>query len=653
MSETTSGTLYGTLPASSSVLPADTVMISRPGDANPFQQATAAQLAAAAMAAAESVASSALTDQVVVWRAGAAVALPLSGLAIAGVASWASPTTAAAGSVAFNTTSGRYDFGTGTATINHVLLSGDTMTGPLTLPGNPTSALQAAPKQYVDTVVGSAVPLTGGTMTGALALLATGTALSVTYNGSVGGTLVAGNGSSKYITLAGGSAQPSITSNNGGLIINPNGTLVINGAVQTGTLASVQSGTFQTPGNSYTLSGSTNPTYGLNIGANFAGSTTSSQGAYNSISITSDTLNATVGPSYLKVSGNAGGAGFGGSRAAITGSITQNGDIGSNGLIAGQFWINAGAIAGSGLSTFYALNPQVIIPAGASGIYGAFGGGEANIKIAAGVSLASKGLWSLINEWGDASHGASHDAALSISSQTNRSGTSTIGWYKCQTFGKYDGQCPVDPTGALIDISLQTTNAYDTTTPIKAFASAEGINFSALAATAHGLRLPGAQFDGAGNLTTGALKVSSAAGAVSVDASGQSGAVSAIANGGEDYVVGEYVYYIPAAANDTVGIWEVTAVTAGAITALTPILVPWSASPPSNPVALAVGGTRGLNATLTLAWTANSTLSLNPSGGALKMPLLTNAANDAAAATAGVAVGQLYRNGSVLMQRAA
>jgi hypothetical protein len=37
----------------------------------------------------------------------------------------------------------------------------------------------------------------------------------------------------------------------------------------------------------------------------------------------------------------------------------------------------------------------------------------------------------------------------------------------------------------------------------------------------------------------------------------------------------------------------------------------------------------------------------------LTMPLLTNAANDAAAASAGIGVGQFYRNGSIVMQRAA
>ena len=58
---------------------------------------------------------------------------------------------------------------TGAASLN-VLKSGDTMTGPLVLPGNPTTNLQAATKQYVDTAAGAYVPIAGGTMTGALAL---------------------------------------------------------------------------------------------------------------------------------------------------------------------------------------------------------------------------------------------------------------------------------------------------------------------------------------------------------------------------------------------------------------------------------------------------------------------------------------------------
>jgi hypothetical protein len=47
--------------------------------------------------------------------------------------------------------------------------SGGTLSGPLYLSGDPTQPLQAADKHYVDTTFGQAVPLAGGSMTGALA----------------------------------------------------------------------------------------------------------------------------------------------------------------------------------------------------------------------------------------------------------------------------------------------------------------------------------------------------------------------------------------------------------------------------------------------------------------------------------------------------
>jgi hypothetical protein len=73
-----------------------------------------------------------------------------------------------------------------------------------------------------------------------------------------------------------------------------------------------------------------------------------------------------------------------------------------------------------------------------------------------------------------------------------------------------------------------------------------------------------------------------------------------------------------------------------------------------------VGGTTFSGAGTALAVTNNATIggTLGVTGaatfsGALSATLLVNATNDAAAATAGVAVGQLYRNGSQVMQRVA
>lgn len=62
--------------------------------------------------------------------------------------------------------------GTGCPCPENVLKAGDTMTGPLVLSGNPTTALQAAPKQYVDSAVATGdatrVAKAGDTMTGGL-----------------------------------------------------------------------------------------------------------------------------------------------------------------------------------------------------------------------------------------------------------------------------------------------------------------------------------------------------------------------------------------------------------------------------------------------------------------------------------------------------
>jgi hypothetical protein len=55
--------------------------------------------------------------------------------------------------------------------------TGGTLTGALTLAADPSAALQAATKEYVDTQVGTALPRSGGTLTGPLSTMATGTSV--------------------------------------------------------------------------------------------------------------------------------------------------------------------------------------------------------------------------------------------------------------------------------------------------------------------------------------------------------------------------------------------------------------------------------------------------------------------------------------------
>jgi hypothetical protein len=71
-------------------------------------------------------------------------------------------------------------------------VTGDTMTGPLVLPGNPSSNLQAAPKQYVDSAVAAVdlstrVAKSGDTMTGTLSI-GDNASIYVPHTGATGGT---------------------------------------------------------------------------------------------------------------------------------------------------------------------------------------------------------------------------------------------------------------------------------------------------------------------------------------------------------------------------------------------------------------------------------------------------------------------------------
>lgn len=137
---------------------------------------------------------------------------------------------------------------------NVVSVGGATMTGPLVLSALPAAPFQAAPKQYVDDQIATALPVVGGALTGALAgtsgsfsgPLSVGGTLSCTEAINVGGSLTAPNATFTGTLTAGSAVQLGATSVKGGLSVAgglnatgnvSGGSLTIAGSATTGGFA--------------------------------------------------------------------------------------------------------------------------------------------------------------------------------------------------------------------------------------------------------------------------------------------------------------------------------------------------------------------------------------------------------------------------------
>lgn len=167
------------------------------------------------------------------------------------------------------------------------------------------------------------------------------------------------------------------------------------------------------------------------------------------------------------------------------------------------------------------------------------------------------------------------------------------------------------------------------------------------------------EVDGTGVIYSGGAVITPSSVGLSIDVTGKTASAIAIAaggGGGAGQVIGNYFPTNDVCFDDYGGQYQVAAVNAstGAVTSLTVLSYPSypSGAAPANPLTVNGGSGRGL--TVNATWPASALLSLQPSGGGVLMTGLKNStsyANDAAAAAGGVAVGQLYRNGSVVQIR--
>lgn len=199
-------------------------------------------------------------------------------------------------------------------------LTGGTMTGDLTLRGNPTTPLMASPKQYVDAKAGTYLPLAGGALTGTLSVAG-------------GNASIVGAASATYIGISGG-ASP---------LVSGTGTVIINGG--------------------------TRPTYTFEFYNGSVRTTTiGGDGAFSTTGVASFPAGITVtGPAYLPggsntvcATGGPGWAGFNGGAAF--------GGAGNCGII-----VNGGGRT-IYMQEFYNVNSQLIMFGGDGSAYKPGGG---------------------------------------------------------------------------------------------------------------------------------------------------------------------------------------------------------------------------------------------------------------------------------------
>ena len=396
-----------------------------------------------------------------------------------------------------------------------------------------------------------------------------------------------------------------------------------------------------------------------------------------------------------------GGAGTAGARTGARFQLSMfNGPVASHAnyqtLLAGlslnypsggaDLWSGAAGTAwGQGIAAYLVKRP--VTPLGTDGPvnYRGIAGMEIDYGVASGVpddpqypkaSAANIGGLAVIrtggNQWAPAIWES--DYAISIGQQLSalKDSGGNIVPAKAAKFGIRFGSAALDhDNGRAIGVQLYP-RAYNTdgTPNTVQLQSRHGVDWYNWDLTGTAFRSRGFSVLGSsGPYTAGAVQVgggylSATSSTVSLDTAGSVCTGATISSGGAVLTPGTALVH-----DDTGTLAIVTAVDNAVRTgwgaATSVVLVPntgraHSSQIPTNPVQFRATGNPltfpapgPTGPQLNLTWTAPTTLALQPSGGKITSALLTNAANDAAAASAGVAVGQWYRNGSVLMQRVA
>ena len=382
-----------------------------------------------------------------------------------------------------------------------VLRSGDTMTGYLTLVGDPIDPFHAATKQYIDSVVitavgGAYLPLAGGTVTGPLNVVGT---LTLGGGGSTS-QAIAASGTGNFLLTLGGTSSLFNFRNSAGTSM-----LQLGGA--NSTISARKQITLSGP---YAITGAASTDAALFMNQTYAGSSTGPQSSLvflQSVENVTMDANTSLAGLFVKMTGS--GANIQGNRQAASLQYTLSSQptdtgFGTNyvGLVLkSDVMVTAGGTApnlANGKGTNFAFNPVMHMGPSATN-WRAGVCAEFDIWNEAGSSVMDrKGILITLID-GATGSVARDNAALAFDCQAFANRT---GWETLISLGRQGGHWPLSTTGYIMRAILPVGDATPTV--------AGGIDFTALNFSGNSIAVPGLTVRGNGTINAASLPTSSA-----------------------------------------------------------------------------------------------------------------------------------------------
>lgn len=323
------------------------------------------------------------------------------------------------------------------------------------------------------------------------------------------------------------------------------------------------------------------------------------------VGISSDTVDAAANSSggfqAVSVSQNYGGAAMTGSRRGMliqssqTGSIVNAGSVFIDGI---NTWMSASMPANG--ANLIVMNPQINMTSGATG-WALAELSEGSVSVNAAITgRIGHNVYA-----GGTFQGSSYDFAYGV---TGVSGSASP-WKIGVSFGVPINRWGIDPLGSLISTNPQV-NGISVVPQLAAYgADFRKVNFSVASWAS-----PGMTIGGDGTTSIGTAQIAPIASGIKVDAVGYSGGSPTVSTAGTSYVVNDQLY------DEQGGIIQVDTVNgSGGILTWHYLRTPYyfGGSPPATMTL--IGGNGNQAAVVGVTWTQNTTLSLQPSGGPIKL----------------------------------